>query len=244
MDYNDKILELFSGDLSKEERDELSAEVGNNEQLLEDLKLQQEVLFAIENGDDDTLDFRQQLKDIGQEFVAEQDKRHRIHPGVWMAAASVVVVLGLASLLGLFQSSEYSGSYAFSEYYEPYGTDMVVRGEGHFNQLDKAIGFYQNGNMALALSEFERLERENIELSGFFSALCYMEMGDFDKAKGILNGISNDAIFYSDQINWYLALCYLKDNEESKAEVLLHEVVKGNNQYSAKASEILKKLDL
>lgn len=242
MDYNDKILELFSGDLSKEEMHELNNDIGGNDQLVEDIKLQQEIFYAIDRGDDDIVELRNQLREVSEEFLEEKGRRRRIHPGTWMAAASVIVLLGLASLLGLFQTSEYSGSYAFSEYYEPYSVDLVVRGEGHFNQLDKAIKLYQDGNMALALTEFDRLQRENAELSGFFSALCYMEIGDFTKAKGILVNINEDAIFYSDQINWYLALCYLKDNEINRAELVLNAIAKGNNQYSERASEILTKM--
>ncbi len=242
MDYNEKMLDLFSGDLSEEDKKLLGEEYSNNEEFQEDLKLQEEILYAIEKGDDETLEFRNQLNDISNDFLSEQEPKHRINPSYWLAAASVIVVLGISSYLGLFSGGEYAGSQAFMEYYEPYGADMNVRGEGHYNKLDKAINFYQDGNMALAITEFERLEKENAELAGFYTALCHMELGEIDQAKAELKRIDQNAIFYSDHIQWYLTLCYLKDNETSSAKKLLQKIAKSKNQYAHKAEEILKKL--
>lgn len=242
MDYNEKMLDLFSGDLQEEEKKLLIQEYENNEEFQEDLKLQQEILYTIERGDDETIDFRNQLNDISNDFLSEKEPKRRINPSYWLAAASVIVVLGISSYLGLFRNNEYTGSQAFMEYYEPYGADLSVRGESHYNKLDKAISFYQDGNMALAISEFERLEKENAELAGFFTALCQMELGEISQAKNELERIGKNAIFYSDDIQWYLSLCYLKDNETNKASKILDDIANNNNQYSDKAKEILKKL--
>lgn len=243
MDYSEKILDLFSGDISEEDKNKLIQELENNEDLQADFRLQKEILHAIEQGDDDTLDFRSQLKEIGNEFIQEKRGRFRIRPAYWLAAASVISILTVSTFLGLFRNDPYMGDQLFMEYYQPYGVDIKVRGEQHYSALDRAISLYQAGNMASALNEFNRLELENSELSGFFSALCQIELGNIESAEKELESISQKAIFYADHINWYLSLCYLKQEEISKAKAKFEDLSKGDNMYSQRASEILKKLN-
>lgn len=242
MDYNDRILDFLSGDISKEDQKKLAEDLNNNDDLQEDFKLQKEILHTIKMGDDDTLDFRSQLKDIGGEFLNEKNSRLRIRPAYWLAAASVITLLSVSTFLGLFRSDKYVGDQMFLEYYEPYGINIQIRGDHAEEDITKAISLYQAGNTEKALKEFERLKIENSEMSGFFLALCEIELGNIEEAQKELEKIGKNAIFYSDHINWYLSLCYLKQEEISKAKTMFEEIAKGNNEYSDKAARILKKL--
>jgi len=242
MDYNDKILGLFSGDLESHERKELSLACATEAEVQDDLKLQQELLFAISNGEDDVVDFRNQLKDIGDDFLDHREKPRRLIPAYWAAAASVIIVIGLVSYLGLFSNEYYTGDYAFSKYYEPFGSSMTVRGEGRSSQLENAVSFYQEGKLTEALQIFEKLKSDNRELASFFSGLCYLELGMIDKAADELTGVKEESVFYAEHIDWYLALCYLKQEQLVKAKTVLKNVANGNNQYSEKAKDILDKM--
>lgn len=242
MDYNDKILGLFSGELNSKERKELGLACAHSSEVQEDLKLQQELLFTISNGEDDVVDFRSQLKEIGDDFLQTNERPRKLIPLYWAAAASVIIVIGLAGFLGLFSNNSYSGDYAFSKYYEPFGASMTVRGDGRSSQVENAIGLYQDGKLTESLQIFERLKPDNTELAGFFAGLCYMEMGMLDQATNELYSVREDAVFYADHIDWYLALCLLKQEQMTKAKLLLQSLAKGENQYSANAKEILEKI--
>ena len=242
MDYNDRVLDFLSGDISEEDQKKFAEDLNNNDELQEDFKLQKEILHTIKMGDDDTLDFRSQLKDIGSEFLNEKNSRFRIRPAYWVAAASVITLLSVSTFLGLFRSDKYVGDQMFLEYYEPYGINIQVRGDHAEEDVSKAISLYQAGNTEKALKEFERLKIENSEMSGFFLALCEIELGNIEEAQKELEKISNNAVFYSDHINWYLSLCYLKQEEISKAKALFEEIAMGNNEYADKAARILNKL--
>lgn len=242
MDYNDKILGLFSGDLQSDERKELSLACANEAEVQEDLKLQQELLFAISNGEDDVVDFRNQLEEIGNDFLDDNEKPRRLIPAYWAAAASVIIIIGLVSYLGLFSNEYYTGDYAFSKYYEPFGSSMTVRGEGRSSQLENAVALYQVGKLTESLQIFEKLKSDNRELASFFSGLCYLELGMIDKAADELTGIKKEAVFYAEHIDWYLALCYLKQEQLDKAKALLKDMAAGNKEYSEKAKDILDKM--
>nr|WP_319399911.1 tetratricopeptide repeat protein [uncultured Carboxylicivirga sp.] len=242
MDNNDRFLDFLSGELSEENQKKLAEELNDDKDLYEEFELQKEILHTIKMGDDDTMDFRNQLKDIGAEFMEEKKSAFRIRPAYWIAAASVITLLSVSTFLGLFRSDRYVGDQMFMEYYEPYGLDINVRGDSESSDIDNAISLYQSGNTDNALEEFEKLKMDNTELSGFFSALCQIELGNIDKAERELEAISTDAVFYSDHINWYLALCYLKQEKMPEAKEKFDEITKGNNQYAKRASRILKKL--
>ncbi|WP_430812131.1 MULTISPECIES: tetratricopeptide repeat protein [unclassified Carboxylicivirga] len=243
MDYNKKILSFFTGELDAAHREELKLEMADNAKLQEDMKLQQEVLYAIANHQDDYSDFKNQLADLGNEFMEEQEaKSPSFKINYWLAAASLIVVLGLGSYLGLLRDSSYSGGQAFNEYYEAYGTDMMVRGNTSTGVFTKAFEQYRSGDIANALVSFDDLRLENEELAGFFSGLCYIEMGDMEKARQELRSTLDIAIFYEAQIRWYLALCYLKLEEYEEAELLLTQIVADGHTYSVEARSILSKL--
>jgi len=246
MDYNKKILQFFTDELSQEQRQELAFEVSSDSNVAEDLKLQQEVLYAIANIEEDNSEFRKQLQDIGKEFMDEEleEKRPSIRINYWLAAASVIVVIGLGSYLGLLRDSNYTGGQAFVEYYSPYGTDLTVRGHEQSDLFVKAIQSYQTGDITVAIESFEALSDDNEELAGFFLGLCQIELGNIELAKQELLATKEGAIFYADQIDWYLALCYIKQQEYNQAELLLTQIMTGGNQYADNAKELLEKLKI
>jgi len=247
MDYNKKILQFFTEELSQEERQELALEAANDSNVAEDLKLQQEILYTIANNNDDDLDFRKQLEEVGNEFLEEEHeevKKPSIRINYWLAAASVVVVIGVGSYLGLLRDANYGGSQAFIEYYSPYGTDMTVRGHDESDLFVKAIDSYQSGDITYAIESFESLSSDNEELAGFFLGLCHIELGNIEIAKAKLLETKKKAIFYEDQIDWYLALCYVKQQEYEQAELMLTQILTSGNQYASEAKELLGKLKI
>jgi hypothetical protein len=87
------------------------------------------------------------------------------------------------------------------------------------------------------------LRDENEELAGFFTALCFMEMGDIKEAQQQLRSTQEVAIFYEEQIKWYMALCHLKLDEYAQAELLLTQLQTTSNKYSNQAEELLSKVN-
>ncbi|WP_439181508.1 tetratricopeptide repeat protein [Carboxylicivirga taeanensis] len=244
MDYNKKILQFFTNELDPLQHEELKAAMANNEELKEDMKLQQEILYTLAHHEQDNDDFRKQLKAIGDEFIAgDQEHKRSFRLNYWLAAASVIVVIGLGSYLGLLSGSKYSGSQAFIEYYAPYGTDMTVRGNDQPGSFNAAFEQYHAGDIDAAIVSFTELKSENEELAGFFTGLCYLELGNIADAKQQLEATSKISIFYDEQVKWYLALCYLKLEEYQQAELILTEIKNVGSKYSDDARSLLKKVD-
>jgi tetratricopeptide (TPR) repeat protein len=247
MDYRGKILDFLSGDLNKQERLAFESALLADNQLQEELRLQQEVLYALKQGDDDVLAFRKQVEGIGQEFLKSKKTNgsvRRINPITWASAAAVAVVIGLSITFGWFSSGQQGVDYLYASYYQPYGVEMTVRGESQRERaFEKAIRFYNHGNIGDAMAAFQALEIQNPEVAGFYQGLCYMELGQFNTAIETFNEVKEEAVFYADHINWYLALAYLKQDDVVAAKDVLATLSNNSGTYQDKATVLLKALN-
>ncbi len=241
MDYKNQILDYLSGDLSRDEKTEFCGALAASSDLAQEMRLQQELMFAIEQGDDETIDFRSQLRGIGQEVNKEKSSRQ---PSIyWVAAAVVTIFLGASVAWNfIFNSPAIPNTQLFAMYFEPYAVEEVERG-GAQVPVNEAIIKYQEGAYGAALEALENLKEEYPEASGFFSALCYIETGNFDMAREELESAKESVVFYSSYIDWYLALVFVKTDRLDEAHALLENIRDDGGPFASKAKDLLAKID-
>ncbi len=240
MDYNDHILDYLSGDLSREEKKQFCGALATSSELAKEMRFQQELLFAIDQGDDDAVDFRSQIRGIGQEINLEKSNRQ---PSIyWIAAAVVTLFLG-ASIAWhvMFKAPAIPGTQLFAMYFEPYSIDETERGVGNVPVHD-AIVKYNQGAYGAALEALTSLKEEYPEASGFFSALCYIETGNFEMARQELETAKESVVFYSSYIDWYLALVFVKTEKLDEAQKLLAQIKRSQSPFADEAAELLVKI--
>ncbi|TAJ12177.1 tetratricopeptide repeat protein [Marinilabiliaceae bacterium JC017] len=245
MDYKAQIISFLMGELPDQEMLAFQQAFESDVQLQEEVKLHQEILFTIKQGeDDDVLSFRKQLGEIGDDFIEGTTKSRKLPVFAWAAAATIIAFLGIGGVLGLFPGGDFNSDQIFSQYYEPYSVGIVVRGEDNsqVSELDEAIRLYMEGNIDTALSAFTTIKIENPEVAGFYLGLCYMENGHFQEAIDEFQSVSNDAIFYSDHISWYWSLALVKQGDEQGALPILKELV-SSDEYGTNAKKILSKIN-
>ncbi len=240
MDYNNHILDYLSGDLSRAEKKQFCGAMATSSELAKEMRLQQELLFAIDQGDDDTVDFRSQIRGIGQEINLERSSRQ---PSIyWMAAAVVTLLLG-ASIAWhvMFKVPVIPGTQLFAMYFEPYSIEETERGVSNI-PVNEAIVKYKEGAYGSALEALDNLKADYPEASGFFSALCYIETGNFEKARQELETAKESVVFYSSYIDWYLALVFVKTEKLDEAQSLLAQIKKSGSPFADEAAELLAKI--
>ncbi len=80
-------------------------------------------------------------------------------------------------------------------------------------------------------------------LEKFSMAIHHMEQNEFNKAIDLFNSINfvNDERFM-DEIDWYIALCYLRIGNEVKAADLFLQILNSNSVHSSAARSVYQEL--
>ncbi len=132
----------------------------------------------------------------------------------------------------------------FAAHFEPYTDDDIeyeIRGNREKSTYELFKHFYINHKYDKALAVFENLDASDKtkEQVLFIKANILMATNKIDDALSILLKLKgNPQSVYSNDLSWYLGLCYIKKGEYSKARFQLIQL-KGSHQSNA---EMLLKL--
>ena len=162
----------------------------------------------------------------------ERYKKHKA-PSVklWLytvtSAAAVFLVL---LMLNVFKNN--SSKSLYLAYFEMPET-TISRGSSTFCDL------YDQGLYKEALGSFNEEDVENDVLLKFYVSACYMKTENCPKAIQYLTELHKA---YPDwqEVQWYLALCYLKEKQPAKAKELFQNI--DDEEYIDKVKDILGKL--
>jgi hypothetical protein len=104
---------------------------------------------------------------------------------------------------------------------------------------------FNNSNFGNAINLVERIpDDEKLPDMKYCGALSYMKDENFDRAKELLIQLSemNDK-FWQERSKWYLALCYIYEDDQEQAAKYLKEVAEIGGKYQEKAEKLLKKVN-
>uniref|UniRef100_UPI004047DC05 tetratricopeptide repeat protein n=3 Tax=Flavobacterium sp. TaxID=239 RepID=UPI004047DC05 len=125
-----------------------------------------------------------------------------------------------------------------------------IRGGGilleNLNNLEtdlalEAIQLFKNNNFEKSKQILASLEpRDKNDQLMMFLAITQLKTNELDPAVSNFEYLSKSSNFeYPNEIKFYLALCYLKQNKKSKAKSLFNELIKSNDKYSKVSQEIV-----
>ncbi len=157
--------------------------------------------------------------------------------GRWLTAVAAIGTLLLIAYLG-FQDTSSNGQNLAENFYEnnytPYEADITLKSiptNSLIAELDKAYkaGDY-NASFDLADSVLRELPNDAEIL--LIKGICLMEKNKPNKGIAVFKSISNE--LYQDEVNWYIAMAFLKQDKVDEAEPYLKKI---------KGAKYLKKLE-
>ena len=175
----------------------------------------------------------QELREILEKernSVASRHSQKRVKFWIY-TAVSIAAVFLVILMLNVLKTN--SSQKIYTAYFEmPEG--IVPRSSSEFFDL------YNKGQYkTLSVKKtFSKQELEDNELK-FYLSVCHMKNEEFQTAIQYLSELHR-AVPDRQDVQWYLALCYLKLKEKDKAKELFQNI--NNEKYADKAKEILKKL--
>ena len=163
----------------------------------------------------------------------------------YAAAACIIGIIGFASYKMIFVSKQLDEQAIYASYFKPLtNPDATVRGENGATDESQAIQAYEKEDYFEAVNAYQKLVANNPDnvKNNLFLGISYLGTNQPKKAIDVLNKITTSEEFHFD-IQWYLALAYIKNKEIQNAQTTLSNLSKEENYYQKEAQEILDKLD-
>ena len=261
LDRNRRLADYIYDDLNPEEIVEMEGEISKDPQLSESYRLNMQVkdylqakLQLEDMKRDPQLEDADKLADMAFKFDSHNEqslasipanhRRKRIR-NMALATAIVASVILIISVVVIPGSNDQDR--LFDRYYEPIeASDYRQRGQLNeiYDDVAEGINHYMEGNFNQSIRLFNELIsdptiRPEVE---FFTGLSYLGLGQFQRAKNILEIIIDGNSRYLPEAMWYLCLCYLKTGEVEKSVALLGQLKSYDGMYKEDAQSLLKKL--
>ena len=272
MAISDKDIELIERYLleeaTTEEKEEVDRRIHEEPAFSEQVQFMRGVVRAAENAGKEQLRKKLQEKheqlapSLEQESEKERDagqgKSVPLYQRRWLYYATGIAALLIVGLFVLLPSNN-TGNSLYNNYFEAQPNELVpyARGEqvpagfGHlsqeeYNLIVRAMKHYERGNYQEASSLFEENVRRSAENAGLivYMAISEMESGKTQQAIENLLYVNNlKEATLQDEAGWYLAMAYLKDNQQEKARNRLRDIAEeSQHPYRDRASKLLKEL--
>jgi len=243
----DRLENYLDGELNENEILDLEQDLMDDLDLEMELNLHKEINEAIM--EEDVMDLRSKLEAIEIPSTTEEKRKMKFH-GKWrIAAASMILFIGVASVYYMLGNKSYTNEEVFMNYYKPYSIVINTRSAETTDNdqvLVQALKSYESKDYRAALSLFQSiLDKDSTNLtSNFYSGISNIQVKEYPKAnKNFTRVLDHKNNLFIEQSEWYLGFCYLMTDEREKAKVTFNSIAEGNSFYRTKAKEILNKLE-
>lgn len=243
----DKIEAYLEGRLKKAEKEAFEKEIAGDPALKEAVQLEEDLQKYLPGGAE--LDFRQNLEKVNKNWKS-QAKGRTISMRWISIAAGFLLIFGFLFWKTLFAPGPLNNEEIFAAHFEPYQMVLNTRSgttlEGD-NQLllNEALEAYADKNFSKAATSFENLALADIdnELYQLYSSLSHLAAGHADTAIEMLEVLqSNSSPSLREQIQWYLGLAYLKNDQKEDAIRTLRAINQDEYRYQ-EAQEVLNEIE-
>jgi tetratricopeptide (TPR) repeat protein len=176
---------------------------------------------------------------------SQKEKRRFRFNRKYLAVATVAILLGV-SVVFYVNTSGTSNEKIFNSYYSPYKVDYEVIARTTINNSDfvRAVNLYDKGNYLGTINQLQKILITDTSKTSvyFLLGMSFMEIHNYKDAIKSLSYVLGRNDYYNEQIEWYLALCYLKTKQAKEAALFLNNLANKYN-YQHNAIDILKKIN-
>ncbi len=246
INYSVSIEQYLANELVPPKRLAFSKELQSNPELANALKLSQSIDSALER--DDIIDLRRKLIaaiNAGRVVKEEVPVVRMYTRKWWYAAASMLVLCAVAATLYMQTPRNISNDSLFSQYYN--SENIVDQTRGDQNIVEAVIKFQQKDFIKASVLFKSILDKDNSNIAvWFYYGISNIETQNYENSiKAFKTIIEQNDNLYIEHAEWYLGLCYLKNNQKDKAiEQFAGVASNPENFHRQEAKNILEKLQL
>lgn len=234
----DLIEAYLSNELSAKTKADFEKELIADSELREEVEKHRSMHETM--SDIDVLNFRKKLLKAEKEYFEPSMESGKSMAMNWKVAAAILAIIGL-SLFGWYQNINQEKS-LFEKHFTVYPLEDAVRG-GQDESMKVAFEAYSKQDYAKAIPILENLvakmpDKHDLKM---YLGSSYLKSGavgqairEFEKLTAIET--------YSEQAKWYLALCYLKANENDRVTTLLEDIIVFDGIYRNDAKNLYEEI--
>ena len=238
------IEQYLANEMAPPEQAAFREELRRNPVLAEELNVSQTIDSALIR--EDIIDLRRKLITAINKGRAHKEEVPVVRLNSrkwWYAAASMLALCAVAATLYLQTPRNISNDSLFNEYYT--SENIIDQTRGDQNIIEAVIKFQQKDFVSASLLFNSILEKDNSNIAvWFYYGVSNIETQDYESSIKAFNTIiEHKDNPYIEHAEWYLGLCYLKNNQKEKAINQFGVVASDTeNFYQQDAKDILDKL--
>jgi len=164
---------------------------------------------------------------------------------VWLAAASVAILMvtSISLLTGKSGTVDYMAAY--QQFYSAPQADLLVRDIGQVidNTYNLALDQYDQKKYEMAFQLFNDIPEEsppNIHYY-LYKGITAMELGDFQVAVKLFANLMSDPVLKHEGM-WYLGLSYIALEDIPAARAVFKEIIASDGYYKKQAKKLLRSI--
>lgn len=245
IDFSHFIERYNAGEMGEDERQWFEKELEGNDNLRAEADLRKRTDLLLKN--QDILSLRNKLSNLEKRRKESEAVPEKGRKPVYIRYAAVLTAVILVGSVALFTGRNHSGPEVLNKYYKTYEPQASQRSGNVSENADfsLALEFYNTSDYENAALFFNKVVKSNPKdmQSVLLSGVSNFEDKRYPDAKKSFNIVINDDNnLYIETAKWYLALCYVKTDENDKAISQLKEITEEGGIYSKNARKILNQL--
>jgi tetratricopeptide (TPR) repeat protein len=243
-DYSYFIERYISCEMSESEKLWFIKEMQGNDELRREVDLRKKSDEIIKK--QSIISLRTKLTELENNRL-QRKKAAVIRRMVLLKYAAVFAGAALITSLILFTGNTLTSEEIVNEFYNTYEAPSSQRSFDSNTNTDYILGlkYYNAQDYRNAAYQFTKVLEKNPDdmQTHLLSGVSNMEEKRYSDAKRSFTTVIDDNNnLFIESAKWYLALCYLKTEENTKASKLLVSIRKEGGLYSRKAKKILRKI--
>ena len=231
-------------EMTESERQWFLKEIEGNEQLKKETETRKHTDEILKR--QSVMSLRTKLSDIDRIRFEKKKSRMFLRMNLLKYAAAFAGV-GIITGLILFTGQTLTSEEIVSQFYESYEAPSAQRSAASEANTDYILGlkYYNEQDYRNAASQFAKVLESNPDdmQTHLLSGVSNMEVKQFNEARNSFTTVIDDNNnLYIESARWYLALCYVKTEDNNRAAQLLVSIKNDGGIYSKEARKVLRRL--
>ncbi|KPL14516.1 MAG: hypothetical protein AMS23_03215 [Bacteroides sp. SM1_62] len=196
----------------------------------------------------DVIDIRAKLTEsrISHALTNQQSNKVLVRKvSVWLAAASVAILLATASLLLIGKKGPVDYMAVYKQYYSAPLADISERSStlGPNSTYAMALREYNQASYEIAYQLFDDIPEASVHNNYYFlyKGITAMELGDFQAAIELFDHLMTDPV-RKHKAMWYAGLSYLGLEDARTARSVFKDIVKTDGHFKKQARMLLRSI--